>query len=208
MGGYTASDCSGTPTMTSAWTVQSGCQMRPTHLDAGASYKISGSTYAKKSGCTVSSNETSRPEPKKLTSLKCRPKTLCPTGVCVPSTASAVCVSRAGDASCPAGHPNRALIATTITDTRQCSACTCGSTLDCKISKIEVHNYGDCRYSVPYHFSVTASSCYNYADSWNANAVEVFAQNTGSGACVATSASTPSGSVALDPATTETVCCP
>jgi hypothetical protein len=49
--------------------------------------------------------------------------------VCVPASTFSGCIVKAGDTACPAGFGSRQVFHADVTDTRTCSACTCGPPL-------------------------------------------------------------------------------
>ncbi|MEO6420180.1 MAG: hypothetical protein ABIP39_12265 [Polyangiaceae bacterium] len=61
---------------------------------------------------------------------------------CAPSTGAPVCIARAGDQACPSGF--RIALATGGTDTRDCTACTCGTTAPDCIGTMVLTTNGGC----------------------------------------------------------------
>jgi len=54
---------------------------------------------------------------------------LCSQGVCMPALDPTfmLCIEQAGDQTCPSDYPNKRTEYTSVSDTRGCSACTCGA---------------------------------------------------------------------------------
>jgi hypothetical protein len=54
---------------------------------------------------------------------------LCSQGVCMPALDPTflLCIEQAGDQACPSGYPNKRTEYASVSDTRGCSACTCGA---------------------------------------------------------------------------------
>jgi hypothetical protein len=201
---YPAAGCSGTATQVT-WPINDSCQPPKAGNVAGHSSKIIGSSLQVAGQCTGTPQVANTPAATKSSSLKCRPSTLCPTGACL-TASSGVCIARSGDTKCPDGYAHRQLIAKDVIDTRKCGPCSCGSTLGCSYTGVDVYNYGDCR-SGSAHYVIT-TACTDFPGGYPTNGSKTLYTTTGSGTCSVTAPSTATGSVTLDPATTETVCCP
>jgi hypothetical protein len=123
---------------------------------------------------------------------------------CVPNVNGpwGLCVGHDGDVPCPQGYPQRRVVAASISDTRGCSACTCGLTAACDNPTLAFYGDGQCangvvKMSVNQACTSLGLTNFSYA-SW------ALYGNLKSAACNA-NAVNPTGTVTLQ--NPRTVCC-
>lgn len=65
---------------------------------------------------------------------------------CVPSVNGpwGLCVAHDGDVQCPNGYPQKRVVASSVSDTRGCTACTCGLTAACDNPVLAFYGDGQC----------------------------------------------------------------
>lgn len=123
---------------------------------------------------------------------------------CLPSVGGpwGLCVAHDGDVACPNGYPQRRVVATSVTDTRGCTACTCGLSAMCDNPTLAL--YGDTQCANANTKLSANQACastnlnYVFYASW------ALYGNVKSAACPA-SAVNPTGTVTLK--NPRTVCC-
>ncbi len=122
------------------------------------------------------------------------------SSVCVPSRAAGqrLCVYVDGDAACPSGFPDLVSTADDATDTRGCSACTCGSVSGSCGGAVDIAN--GCPGTI-LTARVSVAGCVAASPTTGVSGTATF---TASGACPPSSPA-PTGGVV--PTTPRTVCC-
>jgi hypothetical protein len=129
-----------------------------------------------------------------------------PPGACVPEGTGA-CVSRAGDASCPAAFPVRHLVTAEadLDDTRACGACTCLSEATaCTNATLTLYTTDDCA-PAGAHVATLNGTCNAYDGDFSLRSYRYAASPSPPG-CAATSETTfMTGGVASKQQTT--LCC-
>lgn len=206
---YMSGGCMGSPIASNPVSFSTACGAGGPAIAIGNGYVLSNVAFGPGPACSASPLATNRPPPAQTTITVCKPVLACPNGACLSAAqTAALCVSRAGDVACPGGFPKKTLAALGVTDTRACGACACGSTLGCTFQSLLIDNDSACSTANPYNFTEAANSCVAAPNSFPFNASRANATVTGSGTCVQTSPSAPTGGVTLAAASTITVCCP
>jgi hypothetical protein len=123
--------------------------------------------------------------------------------IAAPPDGEALCVlSTNAAAACPEGYPKRRMVGTSLSDARDCSACTCETRFTCKVTSFVASTNSSCTAdNVPIPAdgvcrAMTASDAYDHAK--GTTTIE-------QGPCEVKTPSTPTGSLALkDP---RVLCC-
>jgi hypothetical protein len=164
------------------------------------------------SNCNASGGVPTIPPPQATAAARiCAASTLsggCALGqVCVPSMIDApflakVCVWKSGAASCPAGFSEQHVYASSLDDSRGCTACSCGNPMaSCTVTTtLWTHPLLDC-----YGYSAQVSNNNSCVNLVNGSPRTVKLTKTTNGSCSPTGGQ-PTGSVALG-ADMITVCC-
>ncbi len=178
------------------------------NIVAGHAYQLASPTYAPSPQfCPTNPAPTTQPPVVTETATLCTPNLACPTGACLSDTETpALCVYRLGMHACPAGYPNATVVANSYDDSRVCTQCTCGSQLTCVLNGVILYNDSACQGGAPYLMTAT-TTCGLAPANYPLNAVAADGTSAGDPACVETVPSTPAGTVALNGASTATVCC-
>ncbi len=128
--------------------------------------------------------------------------------VCAPKGSSSACVAQAGQTSCPAGYGNAHALATSVSDTRGCSACTCGTpTASCTGASWDLYQQTNCSDMTPLTLTVDGNcdSVNNPSPGSAYTAYKYFAHPANVSCAGASSGSTATGSVTLGGP--EKLCC-
>jgi hypothetical protein len=206
---YGDAGCTGSPIQSFPVDFSTSCGMGGHAIIGGDFYMLSDVTFGPTPACSAMPVATDKPSPTLQNVTVCQPDLSCDGGSCTSSAEQAgACVSATGNVACPAGLPTKTVVALSVSDTRDCGNCTCGSLLTCAFTSLNINNDSNCGTGNPYNFSEAANVCMTAPTSFPFNGGKADATVKESGACVQTSASRPVGSVALEPTTTLTVCCP
>jgi hypothetical protein len=173
------------------------------------SYSISDVVYGPGPACTSNPTITAQPPVVAPSTLLCSPNAGCgPDGVCLSLLESRnLCLSKPGVQTCPDGYPNATVMSSTYDDTRSCGSCSCGSTLTCTLTGVNLNNDSNaCTTTGPYWMNVD-DTCTAAPTPYPLNGVKALGTVTGDGTCAATSSSDPMGTVSLNAGSTITVCC-
>lgn len=207
---YPDGTCAGSPTDSISISLSTSCAGQGgKSIHANQGYVLSSVTFGPQPACQANPQPVSHPTYTAKEITVCQPDQVCTGGACLDAAEQgALCVSHAGSMACPAGFPTQTLAAQGAIDSRGCGPCSCGSTLDCTLTKVLIDNDSSCDTSGPYWFNASSTCATATAPgNYGINATQVAATVTGSG-CAETAPSKPTGSVDLDPASTVTVCCP
>ncbi len=205
---YPSGTCTGSPLSSAVLDVSPTCAAntggQSIVLDDG--YILSSVAFGPTPACGATPIATMKPGSVETTVTVCQPDLACTAGACLsPAEQGSMCVSQAGSIACPAGFPNQTLVSLGVTDDRACT-CACGSTLSCALTSALFDSDSSC--TGAYSVTANAASCTSAFRAFSVGSTQANATVTGSGACAQTAPSTPTGGVALDPASTMTVCCP
>jgi hypothetical protein len=207
---YGNGGCTGSPVQSLPVDFSTGCtQAMSATITGGADYMLSNVSFGPAGTCSATAVATDKPSPTLKNITVCQPDLSCAGGACMSLTEQAgMCVSATGDVACPAGLPTKTVVALSVVDNRACGGCSCGSTLGCTFTSLIVDGDYACGTGNPYNFIAALNGCVTAPNTYYFNASMANANVNGSGVCQPTSASKPSGNVALDPTTTLTLCCP
>jgi hypothetical protein len=200
-------NCTGTPNK-STLTVTPACGSGGPAIDQTKSYTISDMVYGPQPACVASPKGTVMPPVVTESTTLCSANGTCPGGACLSLLEGRnLCVSHAGDVPCPMGFATATVMSATYDDGRTCGACSCGSTLGCTLTGVQLNNSSpNCATNHPYWMNAT-ETCTQAPASFPLNATKALGSSTGDGTCVETSPSQPTGIVHLNVANTITVCC-
>jgi hypothetical protein len=208
---YSGSNCMGSPVASTTINFSTACGSPGASISIGGGngYILSNVNFGPGPACGASPIATNKPTPVQTTVTVCQPNLACTGGACLSATEqAAMCVARSGSQTCPTGFPNKTVVSLGVTDTRSCGSCACGSTLGCTFNSLLIDNDSSCGTGNPYNFTEAAGMCVAAPNSFPFNADKANATVTGSGACVQTSPSNPTGGVTLSTTNMMTVCCP
>jgi hypothetical protein len=207
---YGSSSCTGSPVASNPVSFSTACGSGGPAIAGGDGYIVSNVAFGPGPACSATPIATNKPSPTTTSIVVCQPNLACTGGACLTAAEqSSLCVSQAGNVTCPAGFPTKTIVALPPPlDTRSCGSCACGSTLGCTFQSLLVDNDPSCGTGNPFNFTEAAGTCVAAPNSYPFNAAKANATVTGSGTCVQTAPSNPTGGVSLDPASTKTVCCP
>jgi len=204
---YTDSGCADTPASVTEVSFSTECDLQASLIAQFHGYLLSDVAFGPAPECAATPTVTDESNVDEQEITVCSPNMACDAGACLSdSEQAALCVAHIESVACPDGFPNQTLIAQSVSDTRDCGACTCESTLSCTFIDLLVDNDSLCGTDNPYNF-IASTSCAEAPNNFPFNASQAGASVTGSGECTLSEPSEPTGGVALDPATITTVCC-
>lgn len=117
---YSAPGCGGSLGGASA---NGNCQASPSNYQQAVGARVAGNGT---NGTATCSANPSFPKASSDKAVLCTPSSC--TSLCSPPSEYPVCFVAQGDVACPQTLPKRTLVATSVTDTRVCSGCSCSVT--------------------------------------------------------------------------------